>query len=334
MFLVRFGLLLCFLTFAYAGKRPWRSEKKFQIEILSTNQTSIQLRFRQLQRVRKYFFSVDVKYLADVRSPYTKKLKKKRDRKADGYFYIDTKNVLQPGTLYEVSVYRLRQHRLIKNVDVFTDCDDYSYSCEASHGQMCLSSEQLCDGRRDCKDGSDEARVEEACAVKLPERPTPPPPPMDTPCMRNRTATLARAESNGTEMSDTKLPSCGDDGHYQPMDCDSESMTCYCVHPLTGEILKTQTNFHPFVHYNFADTCIKKAKKKLAEEQGTGDEDAVPEVEPPYVRPPFPEIPPPFDGTGYPELPPLPEGEFQPSEFPPEFGGGSIPEIPSWPEMP
>lgn len=47
-------------------------------------------------------------------------LKKKRDRNSDGYFYVDTKNVLYPGTLYELSVRRFRQRQLIKDADVFT----------------------------------------------------------------------------------------------------------------------------------------------------------------------------------------------------------------------
>lgn len=42
-FLIRFVLLLCILTIAYsakrrARKRPWKSEEKFQIEILSVGE--------------------------------------------------------------------------------------------------------------------------------------------------------------------------------------------------------------------------------------------------------------------------------------------------------
>lgn len=55
----------------------------------------------------------------------------------------------------------------------------------------------------------------------------------------------------------TYILACGDDGHYEPMDCIVDTQTCYCVDPLTGEILKTQTNYHPFVNWDFADICKK-----------------------------------------------------------------------------
>lgn len=51
---------------------------------------------------------------------YTRKLKGKRDKHADGYYYIDTGNVLEPGTLYEMSVYQRKPHRNIKRIDVTT----------------------------------------------------------------------------------------------------------------------------------------------------------------------------------------------------------------------
>lgn len=72
--------------------------------------------------------------LADSGADYTVKLKKKRDRNKDGYFYIDTGNVLHPGTLYEFSVHRFNRYRYIKHVDVFTGKEIAKDQVETTHG--------------------------------------------------------------------------------------------------------------------------------------------------------------------------------------------------------
>lgn len=241
------------------GKKPKRScREELEIEILSVNQTCATARIKPCRAVKKYFISVEEKDLADFPSYYTTSLKK-RDRRSDGYLYVNTGNTLEPGKVMELSVTNNnpRDFSEIEAADFFTDCDDHSFFCVTDSstiwGKTCLESDQLCDGFASCENGTDEATLSNGdCAVFVPKRPTPPPPPTDTPCM----IALAAAQNNGN----SKLPDCGPDGHYQVMKCDGEvGFSCHCIHPLTGEILYTEENSPEETSYFYKD-CVARRK--------------------------------------------------------------------------
>lgn len=229
--------------------------QKFFMEIMEKNQTAVTARFSTTIKASKYHINVAVKYLMDVSAHYYTTFTES-DKQSDGYFYIETGNTLQSGTLYEVLVIT---NAGSGSIDVFTDCDDYTFSCETSGIMpMCLTSSQLCNGQNDCSDGSDEVKDENGtCTVSVPDRPTTPPPPptAGTPCLK----ALAAAEASGI----SNVPACdGDDGHYAPMTCENFIPTCHCMHPITNEVLHSVFNFDPFVNWNFYDTCV--AIRKIA----------------------------------------------------------------------
>lgn len=275
MSLGRIVVFFLLIVVVFATKKRWSLKKNFEVEILAKNQTSIQARFKQFRRVRKYFINVGVKYLADASAHYTTTLKRSRDRQSDGYYYINTGNTLRPGTMYDLSIVRTKKYVTIKHVDIFTDCDEYSYYCKINGFGNCLSSEYLCDGYDHCDDKSDEEKYNSICVVKLPERPTPPPPPSDTPCMTALAAALNNSEGSGDGSLDT--PDCGPDGNYVAMKCETTtSSTCHCIHPLTAEIVKTQRDYDPFTHWDFNEICEKERKMALDKVKDDNPVDIVP----------------------------------------------------------
>ncbi|XP_039267342.2 uncharacterized protein LOC120342534 [Styela clava] len=250
-------LFILVVLLATVTAKKARRKKRIDIEIVSKNSTSFVARFPQYKRIKAFFVSISVKFLADAPSDYVADFVKS-DMKEGGYYEINAANSLQPGSLYELVIYNKKKFSSLRSMDFYTDCDEYSFQCMNGRGkgayQACLEKTSLCDGTADCRKGEDEVKNEDgSCAVSVPDRPTippPSPPPADAPCIL--------AHEKAVRESTTPLPECDENGLFSAMKCEDEGLfTCYCLHPETGEILATQPDFSPFVHWDFSDNCQK-----------------------------------------------------------------------------
>nr|XP_039267342.1 uncharacterized protein LOC120342534 [Styela clava] len=249
-------LFILVVLLATVTAKKARRKKRIDIEIVSKNSTSFVARFPQYKRVKAFFVSISVKFLADAPSDYVADFVKS-DMEEGGYYEINAANSLQPGSLYELVIYNKKKFSALRSMDFYTDCDAYSFQCMNGRGkgayQACLEKTSLCDGTADCRKGEDEVKNEDGHVPSLcltgqlfllhPHR-------ADAPCIL--------AHEKAIRESTTPLPECDENGLFSAMKCEDEGLfTCYCLHPETGEILATQPDFSPFVHWDFSDNCQK-----------------------------------------------------------------------------